>query len=284
MLEAVTGRVRASVTIPARQMQIGVSGGSREGLISAAFRPARGLQEIPRAMTGRPRIVIATPDRAECEVLAEWVVAEGFEPVRAVNLRAAADEIQAHAFDLLVADHVFAFRGGLHALGRGRTRNPRTPTIIIGQADEAARALAERHHTAYVERPVERAALVCMVSMVIMESRPARRSPRKAVRPLEAIVDGVRWRLLDVSNEGLRLAIPRERRSASPPYFNVRVPMIGVALTVQRVWTSIPSDSTATHVGGVLAGNPAGASDAWRAFVDAVPVTGVVSSGIVHIQ
>ncbi len=238
-------------------------------------------------MTGRPRIVIATPDRAECEVLADWLAADGFEPVRTVNLRAAADEIQARTFDLLVVDHVFAFRGGLHAVSRGRTRNPQTPTLIIGEADEAAHAIAERHNTTYVERPIDRAALMCMVSMVIMENRPARRSVRKPVPRLQAVVDGVMSRILDISNEGLRLEIPRSRRSASPPYFNVRVPIIGVALTIQRVWTSIPADASRGDVGfcgGALSDNPQRASELWRKFVDAVPANGGVGSGIVHIQ
>lgn len=238
-------------------------------------------------MTGRPRIVIATPDRAECEILADWLAADGCEPVKAVNLRAAADEIQARTFDLLLADHVFAFRGGLHAVSRGHARNPQTPTLILGDPSSEARALAERHHTTYVERPIEHASLVCMVSMLIMENRPVRRSPRKGVPRLEAIVDGVRGRLLDVSNEGLRLEIPRAGRSAAPPYFNVRVPMVGVTLTIQRVWTTVASDPSRGALGfcgGALAATPQRAGEIWRAFVEALPADGGARSGIVQIQ
>jgi CheY-like chemotaxis protein len=237
-------------------------------------------------MTGRPRIVIATPDRAECEVLAEWLASEGLEPVRAVNLRAAAEEIQAHTFDLLVADYVFAFRGGLHAVSRGHTRSPHTPSLIVGEPDAVARAVAERHHTTYLERPVDRASIVCMVSMVIMENRPVRRSVRKAVPRLEAIVDGIASRILDVSNEGLRLEIPRSRRSASPPYFNVRIPLVGVSLTIQRVWTSVAADVSRDvgFCGGALADNPQRAGDVWRGFVDALPTDSGPGSRIVQIQ
>ena len=238
-------------------------------------------------MTGRPRIVIATPDRAECEIVADWLAADGCEPVKAVNLRAAADEIQARTFDLLVADYVFAFRGGLHAVSRGHARNPQTPTLVLGDPSGAARALAERHHTTYVERPIDQASLVCMVSMLILENRPVRRSPRKGVRRLEAFVDGMRARLLDVSNEGLRLEMPRGGRSAAPPYFNVRVPVVGVALTIQRVWTSIASDPSRGEVGfcgGALTDTSQRAGEAWRAFVDALPADGGVRSGIVQIQ
>ena len=238
-------------------------------------------------MTGRPRIVIATPDRAECEVLADWLIEEGYEPVRATNLRAAADEIQAHSFDLLVCDHVFAFRGGLHAVSRGKTRNPLMPTVVIGDGEDSTRAVAERHHTAYLERPIDRASLVCIVSMVVMENRPVRRSMRKAVPGIEAVVDGVVFRLLDVSNEGLRLEAPRRHRAVLPPYFTMRVPIIGVSLSVQRVWISIPSGFPRTDVascGGALADNPERAADLWRSFVDALPIQGDTGSRTVNTR
>jgi CheY-like chemotaxis protein len=236
-------------------------------------------------MTARPRIVIATPDRAECELIAGWLLAEGFEPVRAVTLHEAADEIQARSFDLLVVDLSFAFRGGLHAISRGRTRSPHTPSLIIGDSQQASHAAADRHHTMYLERPIDRGALVCMVSMVIMENRPVRRSPRKRVPRLEAMLDGLTCALVEVSPEGLRLEIPRGR-SASPPYFNLRVPMIGVSLTVQRIWTSISSDAAGNQVnfcGGAIADNPPRATAAWRTFVDALPVTGGRPSAIVQV-
>ena len=83
-------------------------------------------------MSGRPRIVIATPLPAEREVLATGLASEGFEPVQAATPQAAAEYTQSHPFDLLIADAGFALRDGLHAATRGRTRNPRTPAIVIG--------------------------------------------------------------------------------------------------------------------------------------------------------
>jgi CheY-like chemotaxis protein len=219
-------------------------------------------------------------------MLADWIAADGCEPVRAPSLRSAIDEMQARTFDLLVADYGLAFRGGLHALSRGRTRNAQTPAVIVGPADESSRTQAEHHNAMYVERPVERSALICLVAMIIMEHRPVRRSVRKPVPRLEAIVDGVTSRLLDVSNEGLRLEIPRGRR-ASPPFFNVKIPLIGVGLTVQRIWTSLPAGVSSSYVGfcgGALADNPARASQAWRTFVDALPLGGGLGAGIFHVQ
>jgi CheY-like chemotaxis protein len=236
-------------------------------------------------MSSRPKVVIALADRAESEVLADWLRSDGFEPVPLAPHRPAADELKRHTYDLLIADFDLAFRGGLHAISRGRTRSPQTPTVVVGNVDKEAQASAERHHAMYLERPVDHAALVCLVSMVILEGRPERRSPRKSVARFEAVVDGVPSNIIDVSNEGLRLEIPRDRRSASPPYFKVRVPLIGVALTVQRIWTSIPAGKV--HIGwcgGALTQNPSRAEQAWRAFVDAIPGGSVGSADSFQLQ
>ena len=226
-------------------------------------------------MADRPRIVIASPHVAECEFLADWLAADGFEPVKRSSPRAAVDEIQANAFDLLVADFAFAFRDGLYAASR--PRNPKTPTVVIGESDPAAQAQAEGRGAMYLERPVGRAMLVCTVSMAIMDGRPVRCSTRKAVNRVDAVVDGVPSYIIDVSNEGLRLEISSNRRSSPPLYLSVHVPMIGVGLMVQRRWTSTRPGNPRTDVawcGGVLARNQPKAEQAWRALVDMVPADG----------
>ena len=225
-------------------------------------------------MAGRPRIIIASPHAAECEFLADWLAADGFEPMKTSSPGAAADEIQANAFDLLVADFAFAFRDGLHAASR--TRHPQTPTVVIGESGPAAQAQAECRGAMYLERPVGRATLVCAVSMAIMDGRPVRRSMRKAVNRFDAVVNGVPSYIIDVSNEGVRLEISSDRRSSLPPYLSVRVPMIGVGLMVQRIWTSTRGNARTdvTWCGGALSRNQPKAEQAWRAFVDMVPADG----------
>jgi hypothetical protein len=77
---------------------------------------------------------------------------------------------------------------------------------------------------------------------------------------------------VDVSAEGLRLEMSREWRTALPPYFTVRVPVVGVAVTVQRMWTQTPSTKRSSiWYGGALSNNRASIHQAWRAFVDTVP-------------
>lgn len=222
-------------------------------------------------MPARPRIVIASPNAVEREALADWLGDEGLEPASFSTAGAAVADVGERPFDLLIADVAFAFRNGLHAAARGRARHAATPTLVIGEPEALATRTADAR-TMYVERPIDRAALVCTVAMLMMEARPARRSPRTRVH-FDALVDGVPASIIDISNEGLRLEVPRTRRWAPPPYYRVRVPILGVGLMVQRMWTTVPSHSTNPEVswcGGALAENAPRADRAWRAFVDAV--------------
>ena len=227
-------------------------------------------------MSTRPRVIVALPDLPECATVAEWLVAAGFEPVRRPNPRSAAEEMAARAFDLLVTDATVAVRDELLAASRGR--NPLTPTVMIGNAAVAdARAGA----TMYLGRPIERAVFLCTVTIAIMDGRPPRRSARKIANRFEAIANGVPCHIIDVSTEGLLLEIPRQHLSVPPPYFNVRLPLMGIAVTVQRRWArSSPGQGPppVTWCGGALTANRPGAEQAWRVFVDIIPTVGAASS------
>ena len=211
----------------------------------------------------------------ECASVADWLYAEGFEPVRTTTVSRAFQELNERPFSLLVADFDFAFRGGLQAVSRERMRNAKAPGVVLGPADPAAEALAVKCDAMYLSRPVEQAALVCMVQMAMLESRPERRSVRKPVR-FDAIVGGVPAHLIDVSKEGMRLEIPRTRNAAPPPpLFTVRVALIGVNITVRRMWASpTPKGGDIAWYGGELAANSGRVELAWRSFVDAMPNSG----------
>jgi CheY-like chemotaxis protein len=219
-------------------------------------------------MAGSLRVIIASPNGTENEQLADWLTSEGFDTVKAVTRSGALAAITARPFDLLVADAGLAFKEGLEAASRPHRRNPQTPAIVIG--DAAARAQAEVRGAMFIERPIDREAVLCSIAMASVDERPVRRSERKRVDRVEALVDGVRSHIVDVSPEGLRIEIPSDRRSAPPPYFTIRVPMIGAAVTVQRMWSVRKSPSTSMY-GGALARNSAKVDLLWRKFVDAVP-------------
>ena len=235
-------------------------------------------------MAKRPRVVIALPDAAESLAIADWLTAEGFDCVRRLTVRGAAEEMQARPFDLLIADLAFAFSDGLHRMGRSRNRS--TPTVVIGDMLAPAQCEAARW-AMYVPRPIDWPLLICTVSMAIMDGRPLRRSARKIVNRFSAFVNGTRAHIIDISNEGVRLELPRDGRAVPPPFFIVRVPLIGVGVHVQRMWAR-PWRSNGrgdvTWCGGALAVNPGRAEDSWRAFVDTLPVAGAPRTESIRIQ
>jgi hypothetical protein len=220
----------------------------------------------------RPRIIVATPDPAECEAVAGWMAAEGFETVTCTTLQETAQVVGDQGFDLFIADFTFAFRYRLHDASRRRVRDNKTPTIVIGDLDVADQTRAQGGpRVMYIARPVNRAALVCLVSMAMFDGRPGRRSPRKTIKPLNATVNGAPSHIVDVSFEGLRLQLPRDGRPSVPPLFRVVVPMTGLTLTVKRAWTlAAPGVRPGPLQCGGSIEDPR-AEKAWRLLVDTLP-------------
>jgi hypothetical protein len=242
-----------------------------EGEIPKGIALARCVHAPWPLVANRPRVVLAFPSVIVGNTLAAWLVADGFEPVQRPSVSAAADEIQSRTFDLLIVDASFAFRDGLRA--PGRVRDPQTPRVVVGDATAAARCEAMGRRVMYLAQPVERSMLVCTVSMALLNERPLRCSERTPVNRFEVVANGVPSYIIDVSPEGVRLEMTRDRRTVPPPYFNVRVPLVGGAITVRRVWARGSSDKGRTAVtvcGGAISPNQARAGQAWRVFVDTV--------------
>lgn len=223
-------------------------------------------------MAVSPRVIVALPDVVECATIGEWLSANHFEPVRQGNARTAAREMHARDFDLLVTDAAFAVRDGL--LDVSRQRNPSTAAVVIGNGAEVDPRVSR--HAMYLERPLDRATLLCTVMMAIMEGRPIRRSPRKIANRFEAVVNNVVSHVIDASHHGLLLEVPGRGVSGLPTHFNVRIPLVGVAVTVQRVWAR-PATGLATPAmwcGLALSTNRPASEEGWRGFVDMLPVVG----------
>jgi hypothetical protein len=222
-------------------------------------------------VTDRPRVIVCLPDPTETTAVADWLSADGFDPVRRPTLQAAADEMRDRPFALLIADARLAVRRGLHPQNAAK----HAPAIVIGDDDRQGEGLSGQ--TVFLTRPIDPAMLRCFVSMSILDSRPLRRSIRKSVNRFDAVVNGVPSHIVDVSVEGLRLEVPGDRRAALPPYFTVRVPLVGVAVTVQRMWAhSSTRHGAAIWYGGALSQNRIAMNEAWRRFVDNVPSSGTV--------
>lgn len=202
--------------------------------------------------------------------MVEWLTANNFQTVYRTNPAAAAAEMQ-RPFELLIADANWAV--GTAMQSGARARNQLVPTILIGDAVDR-RATAVNAQTMYMSRPIEKPVLACFVSMALIDETPVRRSPRKTVQRFEALVNGMRSGIVNVSAEGMRLEVPRDRRAALPPYFAVRVPLVGVAVIAKRRWMSPSQNSATLWCGAALSHNRPGSEERWRAFVDTVPLAG----------
>jgi hypothetical protein len=223
-------------------------------------------------MAERSRIVVALPHSAESQQISDWLFSDGFEPIQRPNPKAAIDYMQSHVFELLIADAAFVFRDTLHTVGR--RRNPLRPTIVIGDASAAAPCDAMGGQVMFVERPVVRLLLACAVAEAVQDGRPVRCSPRKLVKPFSVVANGVPSHIIDVSVEGLRLSMPPDRRWVPPPAFNVRIPMIGAAVNVQRMWSRAwPGVGRAEAIwcGVALVQNGPLAIQSWRGLVGTIP-------------
>ncbi len=223
-------------------------------------------------MSLRPDVIVAVPDVAESRRLASWLDAEGYATVQRSTPKGTSDEIASQPFDLLVVDCSFVLTGGVRGIGLARFRE--TPVIILGDAAGGRSCAPFGTQIMFLERPVDRATFICMVTMALMDARPERRSPRLTISPFEATVNGIKSHIIDVSKEGVRIELPRDRRMVTPQ-FVVRVPIIGVNVMVHRMWvrSSRPDDQHPDIMwcGGQLGQNTAMAEQGWRMFVDSLP-------------
>lgn len=220
-------------------------------------------------MPFRQQVIVATPDLDESLALSAWLDAEGFEPLAKRTSESATDAVVSQPFDLAIVDARFVL-DGLRPFGLARFRA--TPVIVLGDAADSLACAPLGTQIMFLERPVDRATCICTVTMALMESRADRRSPRRAIRPFEATVNGVTSYIIDVSREGVRLEMPRDRRMVSPQ-FALRVPLIGVGVSVQRVWVRVPRADENVGVmwcGGQLGKNTVLADQAWQRFIDTV--------------
>ena len=232
-------------------------------------RLARLLLGRVTGMSLRQQVVVATPLADEAQALSAWLEAEAMAPLSARTSRSAAEAVASQQFDLAVVDASYVLDGGLRPFGLARFRA--TPVIVVGDAADASACAPFAAQMMFLERPLERAVFICTVTMALMEGRPDRRSPRRAIPPFEASVNGVMSHILDVSREGVRLEVPHDQRMAVTRRFALRVPLIGVGVSVERVWVRVPRPDEGVGVmwcGGELGRNTDLAAQGWRRFID----------------
>lgn len=224
-------------------------------------------------MQFRQQVIVASPDPEECGTLAAWLTEESFQAITRPTAKGAADTVTGQPFDLLIADASFVLIGSLRGFGLARFRE--TPVIVLGDVDDGRACAALGSQIMFLQRPMERGVFICTVMMALIDARAERRSPRRPVRPFEALVNGVESNIIEVSKEGLRLELPRDRRMATPN-FVLRIPLIGVGVSVRRRWVRMPGPEEDTDVmwcGAELNKNTALAEQAWHRFIDTIVST-----------
>lgn len=190
-------------------------------------------------------------------------------------------ELDGDGFEALVIDAELAISGDTPFVLRNLDRN--RPLIVIGDSDAGSVPEAARVDVTYLKRPLAREAFLLAVALALAEGRPARRSPRRLVARLQASVDTVPARVIDVSYEGIRLELPERHRSTLPPFFSVKVPMFNVNVVGKRVWVNNVmqrQDERAFWCGVRLERNPRRAIDAWQMLVDNAPASTSLTSSM----
>jgi CheY-like chemotaxis protein len=202
------------------------------------------------------------------QALAPILTAAGYELSAVADFARARTLLDTHP-DLLITELKLGMYNGLHLAIRARTAH--TPTIVIGEADPVLEAEAERQEAKYLTPPVDARRLAALVNELIRGASHMRRSIRKKVPPVEAVVNNeARGHLRDVSYDGMQLEAAEH--DGPPSYFDLRLPQFDFSCRVQRIWMS-PADDDRTRIwcGVALADSDNKVASEWRALVDAMP-------------
>jgi hypothetical protein len=229
----------------------------------------KGFAPPSAAMNSCPRIGAANPIISERAALIDWLGAAGCEPVPMFDLASLPAALASGPLEALIADAALVTEASLPGLLR--TLGANRPLVLIGEPSTASPAVLRA--VRWLDRPVTKATLILAVTLALGEGRPARRSPRKQIKPITASVDGVRSRVLDVSLEGVRFEVAGARPLALPPEFTLRIPEYGVASTVRRVWVR-QGAADGLWCGGRVMNAAARATSTWRQLVETTPVFG----------
>jgi hypothetical protein len=222
-------------------------------------------------MVLRPRVLLVGPSGV-VHGLAPALVSAGYEPTAVSDFSGAKAYLDRRP-DLLITELKLGAYNGLHlAIRAGITR---TPTIVVGELDPVLKADAERQQATYLTPPITPDQLVDVVSKLLQGSRHARRSTRKQVPPVNALVNEIPAHLRDVSYEGMR--IESAERDTPPPYFDIRLPQFNFSCRAHRVWTApAGEDRSRVWCGAALSTADIETASAWRALVDTMPGLAVI--------
>lgn len=211
------------------------------------------------------KIGVACPIPGERAAFSEWLSLAGYEPVPMISVDGISREMTARPIEVLIADVALIPMVELPRILK--VLGPNRPLVLVGNPDQAIEDVPR--DATWIDRPVTRDTFLLSIALALAEGRPARRSPRRVVPRLTSTVDGVQSKVIDISQEGVRLEISGASSTVLPPYFTLRVPGFGVQAKVKRVWVAAPSRG-AVWCGGIVDKQQAN-SVAWHKFLENAP-------------
>jgi hypothetical protein len=217
-------------------------------------------------MTVHPRVLLVGPSGV-AQSLESSLTSAGYQATVVADFARARILLDARP-DLLITELKLGTYNGLHLAIRAL--DAQTPTIVIGDADPVLEAEAERQRAKYVTAPIDAGQIVQLAGELLQGARHTRRSIRKRVPPVDAIVNNqIQGHLCDVSYEGMR--IEAAERDSPPQYFNLRLPQFDFSCRVKRVWTSPAEDQARVWCGAMLTPSDSNSASEWRELVDRMP-------------
>ena len=219
-------------------------------------------------MSTSPRVGVACPRPGERAAVCDWLRASSIEPIVLVDACFVNTEMGGRPLDCVVADASLLTAQFLIALRRGDAHRA---VIALGDAGDPNEAALTRKGVTFHVRPASEVELMLAVSLAVAESRPARRSERRIVPRLASTIEGEPAVLLDVSNEGVRLEMAAARASKLSPQFVLHVPLLKMAVPVQRVWLRAgdgPGQSARLQCGASILASDERTLRAWQRLSD----------------
>jgi hypothetical protein len=214
------------------------------------------------------KIGVACPLPGERAAFLEWLTDTGYVPVPMLNLDSVAKDLPTRPIEALIADVALVSATDLPRVVK--MLGPNRPLILVGRPSDRIEEVPR--DATWISRPVTKETFALSIALALAEGRPARRSPRQIVPKLLATIDGVPSKIIDVSDEGVRLEIQAGSTAALPPFFTLKVPAFGVAAKVKRVWVSTPGPSHLWCGGIVERSAEKAAKMPWKAFVEKAPL------------
>src|SRR5437868_846651 len=153
-------------------------------------------------MTLPLRVLLVVPAPRVASKLAAALTDTGYEPIVCSEFPAAKAVLDTRP-DFLITEVKLGAFNGLHLAIRAAGQ--RTAAIVIGDPDPVLQEEAARQKAAFLTLPLDSERLLSVMRELLTAAGGARRSPRKRLPGLDALVNDAHAHLLDVSYEGMRI-------------------------------------------------------------------------------